>query len=752
MMKVFSAIAAGVALAAAPAAASPVTQVVELIKELQAKIVSDGENEQKVYDKFACWCEKTTDRKAKSIEQAKVDIARLGNEVLSLKGKVATLAAEIAKLQKHIKENESAQAKATSIRQKENSDFQQEKAEMEQTLNALERAVKVLSGAGTAAGQALLQMNSQDKATIEAALEMSDVHNKHVALIRQLLKGGASYAPQSSTVQGILKDMYTTFATNLEENTQQEFTSQTAFEKKIALLQEELAAMQATVLKKQAQKAEAAKLLADTQQSLEDTTNQMNDDAEFFDLTKKNCKAKSDEWSERTRARTEELDGIAKALEILTSDEARALFDKAIKPGMETGMASNRQVGAKNRADKYDGQPGKDVADFERRTETAGVTSMFIQTDMEKRGINRAIAAISKVAAANKSLKLAALAVQMRKAGHFDKVIKAIDDMISTLGEEAQDDITKRDACKLKTHTKTEEKSVLEHKIERNTLKIEKLTFKKEKLQENIEFTVEAIKQTSDDLKSMKADREAENAAFLQAKEDDENAVTLLTNALAHLSSYIDNNGGVGELQSGRQAGLSFVQIKEHVQASEPEFEISEDQASEANFKGADSNKQESKGIISILTMLKEDLNDEIANGVKAEEASEKMYQENKAAAEKLRQALREKKTNTEGEKADTEDEIDSTEELKKTNEASLDAKIEELAVLKPGCDWMLANFEKRAEFRVSESEGLAQAKAILSGMQTSLLAQKAKVTYGSKFDDAAFGNAVASMGFLQRK
>jgi hypothetical protein len=82
--------------------ASPVTKVVELIKELEAKVIADGEMEQKVYDKFACWCEKTTDRKAKAIEQAKVDIARLGNEVLSLKGKVATLSAEIAKLQKKI--------------------------------------------------------------------------------------------------------------------------------------------------------------------------------------------------------------------------------------------------------------------------------------------------------------------------------------------------------------------------------------------------------------------------------------------------------------------------------------------------------------------------------------------------------------------------------------------------------------------------------------------------------------------------
>ena len=47
---------------------TPVTKVVELINEMKAKIEADGKAEQKVYDKFACWCEKhskTMDRRQK---------------------------------------------------------------------------------------------------------------------------------------------------------------------------------------------------------------------------------------------------------------------------------------------------------------------------------------------------------------------------------------------------------------------------------------------------------------------------------------------------------------------------------------------------------------------------------------------------------------------------------------------------------------------------------------------------------------
>merc|ERR1719240_2341770 len=147
---------------------------------------------------------------------------------------------------------------------------------------------------------------------------------------------------------------------------------------------------------------------------------------------------------------------------------------------------------------------------------------------------------------------------------------------------------------------------------------------------------------TEEDLKEMKEDREAEHAAFLQAKEDDENAIELLTQAIGHLSSYMDANAvDMGPLQSGRQAGIGFIQT-----AKEPEFAVSEDQAPEAAFAGKDDNKQESKGIVSILTMLKEDLQDEMTNGIKADEASEEAYQTAKAAGEKLVVQLTDKKIN----------------------------------------------------------------------------------------------------------
>merc|ERR1719262_658104 len=134
---------------AAATSQSPISRVVELIEELKAKVEADGKAEQKLYDKFACWCEKTLARKAAAIDAAKETIEKTQQEIIELKGKLGELGATITQLEKEIAENEEARKEATGIRDKESEDYMAEKLESEQCIGALESAIKVLTGAGT---------------------------------------------------------------------------------------------------------------------------------------------------------------------------------------------------------------------------------------------------------------------------------------------------------------------------------------------------------------------------------------------------------------------------------------------------------------------------------------------------------------------------------------------------------------------------------------------------------------------------
>jgi len=695
----------------------PIEMVVGLIKELKAKLEGDEEMEQKIYNKFACWCETTSTRKAKGIEEAKKEIEKLGNKVLELKGEVATLAHEIAELTKDIAENEAAQEEATALRQKENSEYMAEKTELEQAINALERAIIVL-GKGTKAS--LVQSQQQQVlADVRRAVQLMPSTNPlsptKLSEVSAFLKdpssllqmsGKTEYNPASSTIIGILKDMYDTFSADLETQTEQEATGQKNYEDFMATKAKQLATLQATLAKKEARKAEVEKDLADTTQALEDTTAQLKEDTKFFDEMKANCKAKADEWNIRTSMRAEELEGINKALEVLTSDEARQIFSKAIKPGMEPTPESFLQL--------------------------ASDSGMSIPKA-------KAYDALKKAATKTHSLRLAALAATVRSAGAFKVVIDEIDKMIQVLKDEEAADIEQRDWCKEETFKKEQEKSRYEYKIEKTEAKIVKLTEKKEELEAAIIQTQKEIDMTHEEITEMEATRTEEHDAFLEAKDLDEKAIELLNTAIDHLSAFYKKN----EIDMGEIQGSSkFLQ-------QGPEFEVSEDQAPDATFSDAGHRKGQSKGIISILTMLVEDLTSEIKNGIAAEDKAQAEFEKAVHTAKELIASLEEKKVNLETEHAETVEKIAEQEAIQEETEGMLEAVKEQLADMKPNCDWLLGAFEKRREKRKIEMEGLNTAKAYLSGAQPGAsLTQKS-----TSFDDEKFGTLKFSeVSFLQKR
>merc|ERR1719163_2008753 len=255
------------------------------------------------------------------------------------------------------------------------------------------------------------------KSVLDKLPAKSTLPPAHMALLSEFISAKAGYAPQSATIQGMLGDMYLTFSNNLESSTLDEAQQNHDFEQQYATLEKENNKFKATRARKETEKAEAEAMLADTTKAYDDTEKQMKADTEFFDQTKAACKSKHEEWTLREKLRNEELDGINKALEILTSDEARALFAKSIKPGVETFLQ---------------------IASTPALLQSAALAPAA-------RAYNAVKAQVKK----SRSIRLAALAVKVRtaKAGHFDGVIKAIDDMIKTLAEEGAADLAKKTQC-----------------------------------------------------------------------------------------------------------------------------------------------------------------------------------------------------------------------------------------------------------------------------------------------------------------
>lgn len=678
--------------------ASPVEKVVKLLEELKTTIEKDGKVEQGMYDKYACWCEETTQRKAKAIEDAKTTLRDTGNMILATKGKVASRTVIIEKTTVDIKENEETQAKATVIRQKENAAWMTETGELKDALAALYKANTVLykATAPPEKKEALLQRSShslealsQASASLQAAIvavpakTLATMPAKKLSLLRQYAnelahsKTDAKYQPQSATIQGILKDMYDEFSADLETATVEESKKNRDFESFIAAKLEELLVLKEKLATAQREKAEAELMLSDATQLYDDTQAQLEADIEFFDVTKESCVEKSKEWEERKKLREQELEGITKALEILSSDEAKETFGKAVKPGYGTFL----QV--------------------ESDTEFASPV------------VRSAYETLKRSATRTHSLRLARIAAKVRtaKVGHFEEVIKAIDDIIAQLKKEAAEDFGKVDECK-EEYTKINSTiSDLNWKIEKNEAKIDKLEDLIEKSKEDKAKTIEDIEDTTKQIGDMEDTRKTENQEFLSDKKDDEDAIKLLKEAKEYLADYYNKHG--------MDVGAAPAPAAAMLQASAPSgFEEDPDEAPDADFSGKGSRSLQSKGIISIMQMIIEDLQGEIATSQKNEEAAQLRFEKELKAAKELKEELEKRKTTLEETIAEKTTEKTDEEQKKTDNEKEKKDEEDYKKKIEPDCDWWIDNEKERTSKRQAELEGLRQAKAYLAGYQ----------------------------------
>jgi len=202
----------------------------------------------------------------------------------------------------------------------------------------------------------------------------------------------------------------------------------------------------------------------------------------------------------------------------------------------------------------------------------------------------------------------------------------------------------------------------------------------------------------------MLADRNQENANFKKALKDDVDAVALLEQAIAAITKFYTEN----------KIPLEFAQ--------EPEYTVDEDKAPDATFSSSGSSKSETTGLIAILSMLKEDLEKEIAVARKEEGEAQAEYEKLNGEATEAVEALKQKETalkaeeaELEGKIADTEGEIDGHKEVAENTE-------KEKETLAISCDWVKETFDSRREKRKAEIAGLEEAKALLAGARPEFL------------------------------
>jgi len=319
------------------------------------------------------------------------------------------------------------------------------------------------------------------------------------------------------------------------------------------------------------------------------------------------------------------------------------------------------------------------------------------------RKVNAATAASSKLrtlAARNPAAasSLTELAAEAESAGHFDKVIVAIDKMIAELREEEADDIAHRDRCQGDSNKNANDMDDLKHTIDKAGDAITSMNDKADNLRDDISKLEDEIKSTNTEMEEALKMRNKANDEFKQALKDDMNGVALLGAALEALGKFYKKN----------KIPMGFVQA--------PEYSVDKDKMPEAPKGDYGGRKGDSAPIIGMIAQIKEDLEMEIKTGRKEEADAQADYDEVKASMTATLETQTDSKVATEKDLAELESKIADKTEFKEQKETDLNEQGTLKDSINADCAWVATHFDTRRDQRKTEIDGLVEAKNFLAG------------------------------------
>mmetsp|Transcript_78737 Transcript_78737/g.172609 ORF Transcript_78737/g.172609 Transcript_78737/m.172609 type:complete len:698 (-) Transcript_78737:242-2335(-) len=648
----------------------PVTKVITLLKDMQKQLQKEADEDEAIYDKMACWCQTNDREKTEAIKTAEVRIDGLTTKIEELTAGSARLNTEIKNLEKEIAENQDSLDKATAIREKQLAEFNAEEKDLLESVSALKAAITVLSKHHSGG---FLQVANNRILGVAATLE--NELSKHAALLQGVLSPSErraaaafvqapadyfdaaptfkqSYAPQSGEIFGILRQMKDTFESNLSASQKEELANQKAYEDLKAAKEAEIAAGQQQLDTKTRELALTNEKNAQAKVDIEDTKASLSADEQFLMMLKEKCSLTDKEWEERQKTRADEMKAVSEALAVLSGDDAHDLFTRTFNPS------------------------------FLQRSSSSSSSS-------DRR--SAASALLARVAERLHSPRLATLAYNL-KLDAFTRVKKAIDDMVTQLLKEQEDEVKHKDFCTGEFNTNQLQTEKKERTKEDLLASIEDLEMTIDELAKAIDELNAEIAEMQVQLKRAGEDREKENAEFQTTVADQRETQKLLKTALQVLGDFYNKKTA------------SLLQRQEPAGPPPP-----------AGFETYKNNAG-SGGVIQLIQQIISDAKAMEAEAIRSEEDAQKAYEdfvkETNASIEAKSKDIVEKSEV----KARAEGELVETKEAKEAVILELEQLSNYNAQLHQSCDFVLKNFDLRQTARDEEIEALRQAKAILSG------------------------------------
>mmetsp|Transcript_109985 Transcript_109985/g.350241 ORF Transcript_109985/g.350241 Transcript_109985/m.350241 type:complete len:684 (-) Transcript_109985:87-2138(-) len=652
---------------------SPVTRVVELLKNLGAKVESELKSEEDLFETFECWARSVVSQKTASNAGATSRKESLTTYVADLDAGRIELTTERVDLEKEIDGLREDIEQAEGLRAKEKADFEAAKAEMQQAITALGKAIDVMDAGAKPAS--LLRLRSNINGQLGDSIQAREADAQGVTLVLEIARNSLSkadamflqrvltaevpvkdwkklnrkadfkekYVARSGDIQKTLTGLLEQFKSSLGDATAKEEKGAELHEKLMGAKGDQKSKAEGALSAMEVEGAARGLSKSEAEGEIEALGKQIEADEKYLKDTQSALATKTEEWKDRKQIRTDEIAAIGKAISVLHSDDARDLF--------------KRSFGSQS----------------------------FIQRVARNVVVHKVVASTG---------------------GRFDKVVESIDKMVGVLESEEGEDLKRKEGCEKARVEDTRKAVLLSRSMDELSDAVTRLKSEIEELNAQVKDKKNNIVSIEEQLKEAKRVRDDEHSEWLRSDADDRDAAVVVGNAIDVLKEFY-----------AAKAGL--VQKKTVVQRQPVEGIVSgaAPPPPPSTWDTPYSGKQdENTGIVSILTMVKDDIEKDQTKAKTEEGTSQKAYDTFKAENEQLIADLSTAISELKGTIADKAGDVQDNEKDRLTKRSELQGILKQIKDAAPGCDFFAVNFKTRLTNRQVELDGLKQAKQVLNG------------------------------------
>jgi len=648
------------AVSATSEAVTPIAKVLQMLDEMKAKGIAEKQAEEVRFSAFQQWCQVTDESKTKAIEEGKMRIEGLEATIAQAVAAIEAMAKRIAELEEDVARWQQDQKSAADVREKELEDYRETHKEYADTVDAIERAIIILKGQKNTE-QSLLQqqlvtpsVGREGAASVRKVLtDFLQTKSKEDPLLHEQAPEAYAYEAQSGGILEMLKKLRARFLQERTDLEKEEISARYNFEMLKQKLTDEIKLAEQEIGQKNKQTAKTQETKATAEGDKQEAEKILAEDSAYLTDLRGLCKSKSNDFELRQKLRAEEIEAIAKAIDII-----------ADVSGAKTADASH--------------------------------SSAFLQVKSEaprSSDLQRVVSLLRAKAQITGS-KVLALAAQRANDDPFAKVKKMIQDLLYKLLEEQAAEADHNAWCTAELATNKQTRSIKAEAVDTLAAETDKINAEITKLGQDIsdlsdemtEIDASIAEATQDRLK----EKEANEATIADAKKSAE----AVASALAVLRDFYAKSAQATALMQQSPA------------EDAPE-------TFDAPYQGM---MGSSGGVIGMLEVIESDFSRLAATTDTEETVAVETFRKFNAEAQQdkaVKAAEMEHKANK---KENKEVMLESTQKSLEQTQEELDAALDYYAKLKPDCVDTGLSYEARVKQREEELQSLKEAYKMLAG------------------------------------